>query len=182
MRPRRAAAKRSRPPRACDRRDSSVSDPRCNPERTWPDWPARPPDPERVCKFRPGEGDRKSDVVPEIDGRTKVEYLRRWGSQTQERTTIKQSKFSAEQVTYALRQADGGTAVADVCRPMAIHAAPHDWSISVFADFDSSRHLPCLMLDDLRKIRPTNYNFLSRSRLPITANASATSASGYCIT
>jgi hypothetical protein len=44
----------------------------------------------------------------------------RLGPPTQERTTIKQSKFSAEQVTYALRQADSGTAVADVCRPMAM--------------------------------------------------------------
>ena len=36
---------------------------------------------------------------------------------------MKRSKFSEEQVAYALRQADAGTAVADVCRQVGISDA-----------------------------------------------------------
>jgi hypothetical protein len=36
---------------------------------------------------------------------------------------MKRSRFSEEQVTYALRQADGGTAVADVCRQLGVSEA-----------------------------------------------------------
>jgi hypothetical protein len=31
---------------------------------------------------------------------------------------MKRSRFTDEQIAYALRQVDGGTAVADVCRQM----------------------------------------------------------------
>jgi putative transposase len=33
---------------------------------------------------------------------------------------MKRSKFSEEQITYALRQAEAGTAVADVCRQLGV--------------------------------------------------------------
>ena len=33
---------------------------------------------------------------------------------------MKRSKFSEEQVTYALRQAEGGTPVGDVCRQLGV--------------------------------------------------------------
>ena len=36
---------------------------------------------------------------------------------------MKQSKFSEEQVAYALRQAESGTAVADVCRQLGVSEA-----------------------------------------------------------
>ena len=40
-----------------------------------------------------------------------------------EKRTMKRSRFTAEQIAYALRQVDGGTAVADVCRQMGIREA-----------------------------------------------------------
>lgn len=36
---------------------------------------------------------------------------------------MKKSKFSEEQVAYALRQAESGTAVADVCRQIGVSEA-----------------------------------------------------------
>jgi putative transposase len=36
---------------------------------------------------------------------------------------VKKSKFSEEQVAYALRQAESGTAVADVCRQLGVSEA-----------------------------------------------------------
>ena len=36
---------------------------------------------------------------------------------------MKRSKFSEEQVAYALRQAEAGTAVADVCRQLGVSEA-----------------------------------------------------------
>jgi putative transposase len=36
---------------------------------------------------------------------------------------MKRSKFSDEQVAYALRQAESGTAVADVCRQLGVSEA-----------------------------------------------------------
>jgi len=36
---------------------------------------------------------------------------------------MKRSKFSEEQVAYALRQAEGGTPVADVCRQVGVSEA-----------------------------------------------------------
>ena len=37
--------------------------------------------------------------------------------------TIKRSKFTEEQVTYALRQAESGTPVPDVCRQLGVSEA-----------------------------------------------------------
>ena len=36
---------------------------------------------------------------------------------------MKKSKFSEEQIAYALRQADGGTPVGDVCRQIGVSEA-----------------------------------------------------------
>jgi putative transposase len=36
---------------------------------------------------------------------------------------MKRSKFSEEQITFALRQADSGTAVADICRQLGVSEA-----------------------------------------------------------
>ena len=36
---------------------------------------------------------------------------------------MKKSRFSEEQVAYALRQAESGTAVADVCRQLGVSEA-----------------------------------------------------------
>jgi putative transposase len=36
---------------------------------------------------------------------------------------MKRSRFTDEQIAYALRQVDGGTALADVCRQMGISEA-----------------------------------------------------------
>jgi putative transposase len=36
---------------------------------------------------------------------------------------MKKSKFSEEQIAYALRQAESGTAIADVCRQLGISEA-----------------------------------------------------------
>jgi len=36
---------------------------------------------------------------------------------------MKRSRFSEEQITYALRQAESGTAVADVCRQLGVSEA-----------------------------------------------------------
>jgi putative transposase len=36
---------------------------------------------------------------------------------------VKKSKFSEEQIAYALRQAESGTAVADVCRQLGVSEA-----------------------------------------------------------
>lgn len=37
---------------------------------------------------------------------------------------MKKSKFSEEQIAYALRQADGGTPVGDVCRQLGVSPRP----------------------------------------------------------
>jgi len=36
---------------------------------------------------------------------------------------MKKSRFSEEQITYALRQADSGTPVADICRQLSVSEA-----------------------------------------------------------
>jgi putative transposase len=36
---------------------------------------------------------------------------------------VKSSKYSEEQIAYALRQAESGTAVADVCREIGVSEA-----------------------------------------------------------
>ena len=44
---------------------------------------------------------------------------------------VKRAKFSEEQVVYALRQEEAGTAVEDVCRQLGVSRATfYVWSIS----------------------------------------------------
>jgi putative transposase len=38
---------------------------------------------------------------------------------------MKRSRFSEEQIVYALRLADGGTPVADVCRQLSVSEATY---------------------------------------------------------
>ena len=66
-------------------------------------------------------GRRGSDVSPENVDRSKLEYgaLRR----AQQAGPVKRSKFSEEQVVYALRQEEAGTAVDDVCRQLGVSRA-----------------------------------------------------------
>ncbi len=48
---------------------------------------------------------------------------------------MKRSKFSEEQVVYALRQAEAGTQVSDLCRQLgADNALPHDEVLSTSID------------------------------------------------
>jgi putative transposase len=40
-----------------------------------------------------------------------------------EKIAMKKTRFTEQQVTFALRQAEGGTAVEDVCRSLSIYQA-----------------------------------------------------------
>jgi putative transposase len=40
---------------------------------------------------------------------------------------MKKSRFSEEQITYALKQADAGTPVADICRQLGVSEASYHW-------------------------------------------------------
>jgi transposase-like protein len=48
------------------------------------------------------------------------QVLRNTAEEPKETRTMKRSRYSDEQIAYALRQADGGTPVADVCRQLGI--------------------------------------------------------------
>jgi putative transposase len=64
------------------------------------------------------------DVSPENDGKAKLEYAGGFDGPSEERTgPMKRSKFSEEQVAYALRQAESGTPVGDVCRQLGVSEA-----------------------------------------------------------
>jgi putative transposase len=65
-----------------------------------------------------------SDVSPENDGGSKLEYADGFDGPPHERTgPMKRSKFSEEQVAYALRQVEAGTPVGDVCRQLGVSEA-----------------------------------------------------------
>ena len=58
---------------------------------------------------------------------------------------MKRSKFTEEQVSYALRQAEGGTPVADVCRQLGVSEATfYVWK----------KKYAHLGVSELRRIRP----------------------------
>ena len=62
-----------------------------------------------------------SDVSPKNDDRLELQYGGAFGVPRTERMgPMKRSKFSEEQVAYALRQAESDTAVGDVCRQVGI--------------------------------------------------------------
>jgi putative transposase len=65
-----------------------------------------------------------ADVSPENDGSSKLEYSGAFDGPSPERTgPMKRSKYSEEQVAYALRQVEAGTPVGDVCRQLGVSEA-----------------------------------------------------------
>ena len=63
---------------------------------------------------------------------------------------MKRSRFSDEQIAYALRQAESGTAVADVCRQLGIaEATYYVWK-------KKYGHLGATELRELRQLREEN--------------------------
>lgn len=63
---------------------------------------------------------------------------------------MKRSKFSEEQIAYALRQAEGGTPVADVCRQLGVSEATYYLWKKKFA------HLGVSELRRLRQVEDEN--------------------------
>lgn len=63
---------------------------------------------------------------------------------------MKRSKFSEEQITYALRQHEAGTAVADLCRQLGVSEATfYTWK-------KKYAHLGVSELRELRQLREEN--------------------------
>ena len=61
---------------------------------------------------------------------------------------MKKSRFTEEQITYALRLAEGGTSVADVCRQIGISDATfYTWK-KKYADLGISEVRRLKMLED----------------------------------
>jgi hypothetical protein len=63
------------------------------------------------------------DVRPEMYGSSSVEESCLYRSLENEERTKTKSKFSEEQIAYALRQTDGGTPVGDACRQLGVSEA-----------------------------------------------------------
>ena len=63
---------------------------------------------------------------------------------------MKRSRFTDEQIAYALRQVDGGTAVADVCRQMGISEATFYVWKKKYANLGGSE------IRELRQLREEN--------------------------
>jgi putative transposase len=76
-----------------------------------------------VKETPPKEKFRRCDVLPENDGRLKREDDGGFGGPLRKERTMKRSKFSEEQVVYALRQAEVGTPVGDLCRQLGVAEA-----------------------------------------------------------
>ena len=64
--------------------------------------------------------------------------------------TMKRSRYSDEQIGYALRQADTGTAVADVCRQLGISDVTFDVWKKKYANLGATE------LRELRLLREEN--------------------------
>jgi Transposase len=57
---------------------------------------------------------------------------------------MKRSKVTDEQISYVLRQVEGGTAVADVCRQVGISEAPFRYTCAwARTAFSSGQHVYC---------------------------------------
>lgn len=69
---------------------------------------------------------------------------------------MKRSKFSEEQITYALCQAEAGTAVADVCRQLGVRKATFYVWKKTFA------HLAVSELRRLRQLEDENRRLKGR--------------------
>jgi putative transposase len=67
-----------------------------------------------------------------------------------ETRTMKRSRYSDEQIAYALRQADGGTPVADVCRQLGISEATFYIWKKKYANLGTSE------IRELRQLRDEN--------------------------
>ena len=96
--------------------------------------------PPFVCPVTPKGGSpspfqgRSPDVSPENDGSAKLEYADGFDGPPHERTgPMKRSKFSEEQVADALRQAESGTPVGDVCRQLGVSEAQRQVMITAEA-------------------------------------------------
>jgi putative transposase len=63
---------------------------------------------------------------------------------------MKRSKFSEEQIAYALRQAESGTAVADVCRQLGVSEATFYIWKKKYANLGTTE------LRELRQLREEN--------------------------
>ena len=91
------------------------------------------------------------DVSPKNDDRLELQYGGALGVPRTERMgPMKRSKFSEEQVAYALRQAEAGTAVGDVCRQVGISEA------TFYAWKKKYAHLGVSELRRLRQIEEEN--------------------------
>jgi putative transposase len=68
----------------------------------------------------------------------------------EELRTMKRSRYSDEQIVFALRQVEGGTAVADVCRQLGVSEATfYIWK-------KKYAHLGASELRELRQLREEN--------------------------
>ena len=63
---------------------------------------------------------------------------------------MKRSRFTEEQITYALRQSDAGTPVADICRQLGVSEA------SFYVWKKKYAHLGVTELRELRQLREEN--------------------------
>jgi putative transposase len=63
---------------------------------------------------------------------------------------MKRSRYTDEQIAYALRQADAGTVVSDVCRQMGISEAPFYIWKKKYANLGATE------LRELRQLREEN--------------------------
>ena len=61
---------------------------------------------------------------------------------------MKKSRFTEEQITYALRLADGGTPVVDVCRQIGVSEATYYTWRKKYADLGISEVRRLKMLED----------------------------------
>ena len=61
---------------------------------------------------------------------------------------MKKSRFTEEQITYALRLADGGTPVVDVCRQIGVSEATYYTWKKKYADLGISEVRRLKMLED----------------------------------
>ena len=94
---------------------------------------------------------KPADVSPENDDRLELQYGGALGvPRTGRMGPMKRSKFSEEQVAYALRQAESGTAVGDVCRQVGISEA------TFYAWKKKYAHLGVSELRRLRQIEEEN--------------------------
>jgi putative transposase len=95
------------------------------------------------------KGSRGGDVVPEFRHRSKcrVRSLRRPFAGMGE--AMRKSRFTEEQITFALRQSDAGTPVAEVCRQIGIAEA-------TFYVWKKYTNLQVLELREVRQLKGAN--------------------------